>query len=136
MGAPKHALNHSQQGLQTHFWHYFHAGFRYNKLKLAAYIHSAPLGMPRDGTSITVRIDKGIRAARGGNQTGDKLEAEVAIPGRTALRFDGAQMTLVDNARYEPEQLILITSTSPVPEKAFAGKVQVFLLPVRHPKPG
>jgi len=106
----------------------------YDKLKLFAHIHSAALAMPRDDTSITVAIDKGVRAARGGNQTGAKLEAVVTIPGRTSLRFDGAQMTLVDNARYEPEQVLLITSSSPVAEHAFAGKVQAYLLPVRHPK--
>ena len=58
----------------------------------------------------------------------------MSIPGRTSLRFDGAQMTLVDNARYEPEQVLIATSSSPVSEKAFADKVQAFLLPVRHPK--
>ncbi len=57
----------------------------------------------------------------------------MTIPGRTSLRFDGAQMTLVDNARYEPEQVLLMTSSSPVAEQAFAGKVQAYLLPVRHP---
>ena len=106
----------------------------YDKLKLNAYIHSAALAMPRDDTSMTVHIGKGVQAARGGNQTSDVLESVVAIPGRTALRFDGAQMTLVDNARYEPEQVLLVNSTSPVAEKAFAGKVQAFVLPVRHPK--
>jgi alpha-2-macroglobulin len=106
----------------------------YDKFKLFAYIHSAALGMPRDDTSITVVIDSGIRAARGGNQTSDKVESIVVIPGRTSLRFDGAQMTLVDNARYEPEQVMLMTSSSPVAEQAFAGKVQAYLLPVRHPK--
>ena len=106
----------------------------YDKFKLFAYIHSAALGMPRDDTSITVSIGKGIRAARGGNQTGERLEAIVTIPGRTSLRFDGAQMTLVDNARYEPEQVLLMTSSSPVAEHAFAGKVQAYVLPVRHPK--
>jgi uncharacterized protein YfaS (alpha-2-macroglobulin family) len=105
----------------------------YDKLRLFAYIHSAALGMPRDDTSITVVINKGVRAARGGNQTGEKIAAIVAIPGRTSLRFDGAQMTLVDNARYEPEQVLLVTSSSPVGEQAFAGKVNAYLLPVRHP---
>ncbi len=105
----------------------------YDKLKLNAHIHSAALAMPRDDTSITVVIDKGVRAARGGNQTGAKLEAVVAIPGRTSLRFDGAQMTLVDNARYEPEQVLVMTSSSPVAERAFAGKVVAYLLPVQHP---
>ena len=102
----------------------------YDKLKLHAYIHSAALAMPRDDTSMTVRIGKGVRASRGGNQTSTVLREVVAIPGRTALRFDGAQMTLVDNARYEPEQVLLLTSSSPVAEKAFAGKVQAFVLPL------
>ena len=57
----------------------------------------------------------------------------MTIPGRTSLRFDGAQMTLVDNARYEPEQVLLLTSSSPVAERAFSGKVVAYLLPVRHP---
>ena len=43
-------------------------------------------------------------------------------------------MTVVDNARYEPEQILLLKSSSPVAERAFAGKVSVRLLPVRHPR--
>jgi uncharacterized protein YfaS (alpha-2-macroglobulin family) len=110
-----------------------HFTVAYDKLKLFAYIHSAALGMPRDDTSITIVIDKGIRAARGGNQTSERMQSVVIVPGRASLRFDGAQMTLVDNARYEPEQVLLMTSSSPVAEQAFTGKVQAYLLPVRHP---
>ncbi len=105
----------------------------YDKFKLAAHIHSAALGMPRDDVAMTVRIDKGVRAARGGNSTGEKLESVVTIPGRSSLRFSAARMTLVDNARYEPEQILLVTSSSPVAEKSLAGKVTAYVLPVRHP---
>jgi len=106
----------------------------YDKFKLAAHVHSASLSMPRDDTSMTLRVDKGIRAARGGNDTKDRMEATVTIPGRSSLRFSGAHMTLVDNARYEPEQILLMNSSSPVAEKALAGKVSVYLLPVRSPR--
>ncbi|MEO8661548.1 MAG: alpha-2-macroglobulin [Bryobacteraceae bacterium] len=106
----------------------------YDKFKLAAHVHSAPLAMPRDDTPMTLRVDKGVRAARGGNQTKSRLEAVVIIPGRSSLRFSGAHMTLVDNARYEPEQILLMTSSSPVAERALTGKVTAYLLPVRHPK--
>jgi uncharacterized protein YfaS (alpha-2-macroglobulin family) len=106
----------------------------YDKFKLAAYIHSAALAMPRDDTPITLHIDKGVRAARGGNETKDAMEATVIVPGRTSLRFTGAHMTLVDNARYEPEQILMMTSSSPVAEKAISGKVTAYLLPVRHPQ--
>jgi alpha-2-macroglobulin len=41
---------------------------------------------------------------------------------------------LVDNARYEPEQILMMTSSSPVAEKALAGKVKAWVLPVRHPR--
>ena len=106
----------------------------YDKFKLAAHIHSAALAMPRDDTPMTVRIDKGVRAARGGNETRERLESVVTIPGRASLRFSGAQMTLINNARYEPEQVLLLTSSSPVAQKELEGKVSLYLLPVRHPK--
>jgi uncharacterized protein YfaS (alpha-2-macroglobulin family) len=105
----------------------------YDKFKLAAHIHSAALAMPRDDTQMTLRIDKGVRAARGGNGTKDAMAAVVTIPGRSSLRFSGVHMTLVDNARYEPEQIVLMNSSSPVAEKAFSGKISAYLLPVRHP---
>jgi uncharacterized protein YfaS (alpha-2-macroglobulin family) len=106
----------------------------YDKFKLAAHIHSAALAMPRDDTPMTLLVDKGVRAARGGNGTGARLQAIVTVPGRTSLRFSNARMTVVDNARYEPEQILLVKSSSPVAERALAGKISAQLLPVRHPR--
>jgi hypothetical protein len=111
-----------------------HFTVAYDKFHLAAYIHSAALAMPRDDTPMTLRIDQGVRAARGGNDTTVRLEAVVTIPGRNSLAFSNAQIAVVDNARYEPEQILLLTSSSPVLERAFDGKVSVRLLPVRHPR--
>src|SRR5262249_22986281 len=59
-----------------------HFTLAYDKFKLSAFIHSAALGMPRDETSMTVRLESGIRAARGGNETPEPIEAKVMIPGR------------------------------------------------------
>ena len=106
----------------------------YDKLKLVAHIHSSALAMPRDDTSMKVRLAPGIRASRGGNETSDILDATIGIPGRTSLRFSDARMTLVDNARYEPEQILLVQSSSPVAEKALSSKVTACVLPERHPK--
>ena len=93
----------------------------YDKFNLAAHIHSAALAMPRDDTPMTLRVNKGVRAARGGNDSPEALQAVVTIPGRSSLRFSGARMTLVDNARYEPEQILLVSSSSPVAERALAA---------------
>ena len=106
----------------------------YDKFKLAAYVHSGPLGMPRDDAGMWLQIDKGVRAARGGNETSQPLKSTITVPGRTSLRFSGANMTLVENARQEPEQVLLLTSSSPVTERGLSGKVSLYLLPARHPK--
>ena len=106
----------------------------YDKLKLFARIHSAPLAMPRDDTGMTVKIDSGVRAARSGNATDSPLAATVTIPGRASLKFTGGTMTLVDNARYEPEQVLLLNSSSPVTEQAATGGISVYLLPVHSPR--
>jgi uncharacterized protein YfaS (alpha-2-macroglobulin family) len=110
-----------------------HFTVAYDKFHLAAFIHSSPLAMPRDDTPMTLRLDRGVRAARGGNDSRDRLQAVVTIPGRTSLKFTDARMTVVDNARYEPEQILLLSSSSPVVERALAGNVDVHLLPARHP---
>src|SRR5262245_51458249 len=106
----------------------------FDKFRLTAYVHSVALQMPRDDTPMTMVLDKGVRAARGGNDTTARQQAVVMIPGRTSLRFSEARMTIVDNARYEPEQIVLLKSSSPVVERAFAGNVSVQLLPERHPR--
>jgi alpha-2-macroglobulin len=111
-----------------------HFTVAYDKFKLAAFIHSSPLAVPRDDTPITLAVDRGVRAARGGNNTPDPLEAVVTIPGRASLRFYDAKMTVVDNARYEPEQILLVTSSTPVAERAFDGNSTARLLPVRSPR--
>lgn len=111
-----------------------HFTVTYDKFKLAAYVHSSPLLMPNDDTPMTLSVDRGVRAARGGNDTPERLTSVVTIPGRASLRFDKAQMTVVDNAKYEPEQILLVASSSPVAERAFDGHVTVRLLPERHPQ--
>ena len=93
----------------------------YDKFKLAAFIHSAALAMPRDDTPLTLKIASGVRAARGGNETRGQMEAVVTVPGRTSLRFADARMTVVDNARYEPEQILLMKIVASA-ERAFARR--------------
>ena len=59
-----------------------HFTVAYDKFKLHAYVHSMPLAMPRDDTPMSIRVDTGVRAARGGNEITDRLEAAITVPGR------------------------------------------------------
>ncbi|MDR2219096.1 MAG: alpha-2-macroglobulin [Methylobacillus sp.] len=106
----------------------------YDKLKLHAYVHSAPLAIPKEDTRLTMSLDKGIRAIRGGNKTEDEIKRDITVPGLYSLRFDQIGMTLVDNERYEPEQVLIVGSNASVSEAALKGHVKAWLLPEFHPK--
>ncbi|WP_051711147.1 alpha-2-macroglobulin family protein [Andreprevotia chitinilytica] len=105
----------------------------FDKLKLNAYVHSASLNIPREDTQLKLTVAKGITAARGGSGTTDAIESAISVPGLYSLRFDGLAMTLVDNERFEPEQVLVFGSNVPVSDQALSNHVQAWLLPEFHP---
>jgi uncharacterized protein YfaS (alpha-2-macroglobulin family) len=106
----------------------------FDKYKLQAYIHSSPLAIPKEDTNLTLTLGKGIRSTRGGNKTDADISQSIVVPGLYSLQFTDIGMTLVDNERYEPEQVLLINSTATVSEAALKGHVQAWLLPEFDPK--
>lgn len=106
----------------------------FDKLNLNAYVHSAPLAIPKEDTQLSLRIKRGIRASKGGSATREDLLSEVTIPGLYSLRIERVEMSLVDNERFEPEQVLMVASSMPVSEAALKGKVSAWLLPEFHPK--
>ncbi len=105
----------------------------YDRKKLHAYIHSEPLPVPKDGASVVVSIDKGAKSLRGGPATPAAVTASVDIPGQFSLRMNEVQATLVDNERFEPEQVLLVDASEAVNEKDVQTAVTAFVLPVYHP---
>ena len=106
----------------------------YDKFKLNAYIHSAAIPIPSKDTSMWITLAAGIRAARGGPPTEKKIERQVSIPGiYSFLRVNSAELSLVDNERNEPEQILVFETTTGVAEKEMQRSVSAWLLPVNHP---
>src|SRR6266699_2764332 len=60
----------------------------YDKLRLNAYVHSAALPIPRENTTLTVTVDKGVVAARGGKPADDASTRTITIPGLYSLRVN------------------------------------------------
>lgn len=104
----------------------------FDKVRLNAYIHSAPLTIPREDSTLTLQLAKGGKASQGGNEL-EAIESTVSVPGLYSLRFEQIQMTLVDNERFEPEQVLMMQSNVPVSEAALKGKVRAWLLPEYPP---
>ena len=110
------------------------AHITFDKNKLSAYIHSDPVAIPEKDSAMLLKVDSGIRAARGGPATSTKLEREIAIPGVfNFFRINSAELALARNDRFDPEQVLVLEATTGVEAQELAGAITAHLLPVHHP---
>jgi alpha-2-macroglobulin len=105
----------------------------YDKFKLNAYIHSARLAVSDKASTVTVTIDKGLRAARGGNRTDTQLTASTTVPAADSLRVEAPTLEFARNDKDEPDQVMFLTTSFSVVETEMNTKVHAWLLPLRHP---
>lgn len=106
----------------------------YDKKKLSAFIHSSPLPIPKKDSSLGVKIDAGVLAQSGGRGASNALEQQVAIPGLFSLRIASAGMVLVNNERYEPEQVLTLETSATVREDDMNSRIEAWVLPVYNPE--
>ena len=106
----------------------------YDPYKLHAWIHSQPLALPRDDGAVKYAIDKGVHSLRGGDGSQDKLATDVKVPGLYSLTIDEVTPTLVDNDKYEPEQVMVMTVSGTVRDSEIAGLTKAWILPRRNPE--
>ena len=106
----------------------------YDERKVNAFIHSEPLTIPTDDATLTYAVAAGVRAARGGPATESALEGNVAVPGLYSLHIDAIEPTLVDNSKFEPEQVLVVNMSQPVGERDVSKAVTAWLLPRKNPK--
>ncbi|MDB6007791.1 MAG: hypothetical protein JWL65_41 [Gammaproteobacteria bacterium] len=107
----------------------------YDKLHLNAYIHSSQLDVPQKTGRLAIRIDPGLRAARGGNETKSALETSVTVPGLYSLEISGLQLQVARDEREEPSQVLVINVNHSVLERDMPQNVHAWLLPDRNPDP-
>ena len=105
-----------------------------DKKRLAASIMSDPLPIPDKDGQMRVTIATGVKSSRGGPGTGAALEQRVVVPGVFSLAVQSAQLTLVRNERYEPEQVLVLGTSADVGEKDIQQHVNAWVLPVYNPK--
>ena len=105
----------------------------YDQYKLHAWVHSQPLDLPRDDGLIAVKIDSGVCSSRGGDCTAQPLHTTVRIPGLYSLTIDDISPTLVDNDKYEPEQVLVVSVGGAVRDSELANLIHAWILPVRKP---
>ena len=105
----------------------------YDQYKLHAWIHSQPLDLPRDDGAVAVKVDSGVRSTRGGDGTSAELDRSVLVPGLYSLTVQDVSPTLVDNDKYEPEQVLVINVSGAVRDSELAALVHAWVLPAKKP---
>jgi uncharacterized protein YfaS (alpha-2-macroglobulin family) len=102
----------------------------YDKLKGQAYIQSDLIPIPEQTQRMTLVVGPGVRAARGGDGTAEKLSRQVEIPGMYSyFHVGGVEVSLVRNERDEPEQVLVLNFSTGVTEAELRESLQVWLLP-------
>ncbi|HEY1313445.1 MAG TPA: MG2 domain-containing protein, partial [Steroidobacteraceae bacterium] len=101
----------------------------YDKWKLHASIHSASLAVPKNPTTLELKVAAGVRAARGGNPSAAPLTASASVPGLYSLSIEGVEPMVVANARNEPEQVLLLNVSAATGERDVACAVKAWVLP-------
>lgn len=97
--------------------------------KLNAFVHSVPLAIPLETTKLTLKIDKGMKSALGGNNTTSPLQTAITVDGRYRLSFNNIHMDFVNNEKDEPQQVIMLESSHPVTDETIRDNVHAWILP-------
>ena len=103
----------------------------YDPAKLKAWVHSQPLELPRDNDNAVMTVDSGVRSSRGGDGTQASLKMSANVPGLYSLTVGDVSPTLVNNDKYEPEQVLVLTTSNSVRGGDLANLTQAWVLPKR-----
>ena len=106
----------------------------FDERKLHAWVHSQPLQIPDNGGTLALSIEPGIASAFGGPGSDKALAGRVALPSLYSVAVDSAVATLVDNERYEPEQVLVLEFNNAMRDTEVAAATRLWLLPVKNPR--
>ena len=104
----------------------------YDAAKLKAFIHSEPLDLPRDDDTVVMTLDAGVVSVRGGGKTQQPLTMAVRVPGLYSLTVNDVMPTLVNNDRFEPEQVLVFSTSDTVRGSDLGDFVKAWVLPRRR----
>lgn len=104
----------------------------YDKFRVHASVFSEPLPIPQQTGSLSLSIDPGVVAQRGGNASPEELRRALQIPGLYSLDITELAQLIVTGDNDEPENIIRVATGMPVHEKEMARVTSAFLLPEKE----
>ena len=105
----------------------------YDKRRLNAHVHTRQLAVPAKNGRLAVRVEPGVRAAAGGNDSTSGIHDDVQVPGFYSLAAQDLQLAVARDERAEPRQVLVVTLNHSVGELELPRHVRAWRLPQRHP---
>lgn len=100
-----------------------------------AFLHTDILPIPNYDSRVELVVKEGVRPRSEGPGSENELSDSTRVPGMlTHFRFESVSPTLVRNEKYEPEQVLVISSTAAVKQDHLSEYMEVYVLPVDRPK--
>ncbi len=106
----------------------------YDERRLHAWVHSQALQIPDNGGTLALQVAPGLRSLLGGKASEAQLSGTVTLPSLYSVNVDSAVATLVDNERYEPEQVLVLEFNNAMRDREVAAATKVWLLPAKNPR--
>lgn len=98
-----------------------------------AYLRTSALSLPDAEDFMRVTLDKGLPTLQGGAVTVAEVEKKVRVPDvYSFFRIESTTGTIVRNNEGEPEQIVLIKTTSAAKSEDIQKALHVYLLPKKH----
>ncbi len=101
----------------------------YDKWKVGATVQSEPLAIPQETAALTLHIDAGVKAQRGGDGTPEEVTKAVAVPGLFGLEVQAIETQIVTGQSGDMENVLRISTGMSVTEKEAARTVSAWALP-------
>jgi hypothetical protein len=107
----------------------------FNQYKTEAYIHSDPLSIPEEPTSLEIKISKGVRPAQGKPSYKEELSDAITVPTLyDYFHVGNAALSFVKNENEIPEPVLTMDFTDAVKGENLARVLKAYVLPEFNPK--
>jgi uncharacterized protein YfaS (alpha-2-macroglobulin family) len=109
-----------------------HFSLSYGLHRRLVSLRTSSIALPEREDFLKLVLSKGVRTSQGGAKTRDTIEQKVSIPSfATVFRIDSIVGTVARNKNGEPEQLLVLNTTSDIPTRDLAKAVEIWMLPKR-----
>ena len=106
----------------------------YDSVKRTAYAVSEPIKILTKDQTASIELSA-VKAVTGGKAMENKIINAINIPSEEKFfRLSGTKCLIVRNDKEEPEQFLEINFTTGVDISEMEGKVELYLLPLKHPE--